>query len=110
MSHLLREDAWKVKPRKTAWMRDEVIVALDLYFREGKNPHMNSCAEVSSILRSIPIEEENLSDPKFRSPKSVATKMQNFVSLDIKSRRLVIRMSVRWTAMSGKSSPAISLG
>jgi 5-methylcytosine-specific restriction protein A len=87
MSHLLREDAWKVKPRKTAWMRDEVIVALDLYLREGKNPHMALCAEVSSVLRSIPIEAENRSDPKFRSPKSVATKMQNFVSLDPKVAR-----------------------
>jgi 5-methylcytosine-specific restriction protein A len=68
-------------------MRDEVIVALDLYLREGKNPHMSHCAQVSDVLRSIPIEADNRSDPRFRSPKSVATKMQNFVALDPKVAR-----------------------
>jgi 5-methylcytosine-specific restriction enzyme A len=76
-----------MKPRRSAWLRDEVIVALDLYLREGKNPRMESCAEVSSILRAIPIETDNLSDSKFRSPKSVASKMQNFVALDPKVAR-----------------------
>jgi 5-methylcytosine-specific restriction enzyme A len=71
-----------MKPRKTAWMRDELIVALDLYFREDKNPRMAACAEVSSVLRAIPIEMNNLSDPEFREPASVRSKTQNFLALD----------------------------
>jgi 5-methylcytosine-specific restriction enzyme A len=63
-------------------MRDEVILALDLYVREDRNPGMAACAEVSSILRAIPIEMEKSADPSFRGPDSVRSKTQNFLGLD----------------------------
>lgn len=68
-------------------MRDEVILALDLYVREDGNPGTAACVELSSILRSIPIGMENLSDPAFRGPESVRSKTQNFLGLDESSTK-----------------------
>lgn len=71
------------KSRKTAWLRDEVILALDLYRREGRNPSAESLEEVSRQLRAIPIEEHWVEeDPKFRNPTGVYLKVANFVALD----------------------------
>jgi 5-methylcytosine-specific restriction protein A len=71
------------KSRKDAWLRDEVILALDLYRREGRNPSDADLEEVSQQLRAIPIEE-NWADenPKFRNPTGVYLKVANFVALD----------------------------
>jgi len=63
-------------------MRDEVILALDLYFRGDRNPSMDACTELSSILRSIPVEKELAADPAFRGPNSVRSKTQNFLGMD----------------------------
>jgi 5-methylcytosine-specific restriction enzyme A len=71
-----------MKPRKTAWMRDEVILALDLYIREGRKPTMAACTQLSSVLRAVPIEMENLEDASFRGPESVRSKTENFRGLD----------------------------
>jgi 5-methylcytosine-specific restriction enzyme A len=63
-------------------MRDELILALDLYMREGPNPGAAAAAELSGTLRSIPIEPQLTENPKFRSPQSVTYKLQNFVAID----------------------------
>lgn len=68
--------------RKDAWLRDEIIVALDLYRREGRNPSEEGVAEVSSLLRSIPIESHLAANPKFRNRTGVRLKVSNFVALD----------------------------
>jgi 5-methylcytosine-specific restriction protein A len=71
-----------VPSRAQAWLRDELILALDLYLREGPNPGAGSAAELSGTLRSIPIEEELTESPRFRSPQSITYKLQNFVAID----------------------------
>lgn len=68
--------------RAQAWLRDELILALDLYMREGPNPGSGPATELSGVLRSIPIEEKLTESPRFRSPQSVTYKLQNFVAID----------------------------
>jgi 5-methylcytosine-specific restriction enzyme A len=63
-------------------LRDESILALDLYLREGKNADRTSRQQVSDLLRAIPIEQELAADPNFRGLNSVGDKLSNFVSLD----------------------------
>jgi 5-methylcytosine-specific restriction enzyme A len=59
-----------------------VILALDLYRREGRNPSAQSVAEVSEQLRSIPIEPHLADDPRFRNVVGVRMKVANLVALD----------------------------
>lgn len=70
------------KLRKDYWLRDEVILALDLYRREGRSPSSSAVAELSEQLRSIPIESHFAEDPKFRNLSGVRLKVSNFVALN----------------------------
>src|SRR5262249_33523083 len=68
--------------RKDAWLRDELILALDLYRREGRNPSEESVQELSDVLRSIPIEQQLADAARFRNPTGVRLKVSNFVAID----------------------------
>jgi hypothetical protein len=57
-------------------MRDELILALELYFRGGPDPGADAAQELSDVLRAIPVETELTADPRFRSPQSVTYKLQ----------------------------------
>lgn len=70
------------RSRKDAWLRDELILALDLYKREGRNPSAAAVKELSDLLRSIPIERELAADARFRNEAGVYLKVYNFVSID----------------------------
>jgi 5-methylcytosine-specific restriction protein A len=70
------------RSRRQAWLRDELILALDLYIREGKGAPPRSRQRVSDLLRSLPIERELTEDPRFRSEKAVSYKLHNFVGID----------------------------
>lgn len=70
------------RSRKNAWLRDELILALDLYRRAGRKPSLSQLDDLSATLRDIPIEQELALDPKFRGRDSVYLKLANFVSLD----------------------------
>jgi 5-methylcytosine-specific restriction enzyme A len=67
------------------WVRDEVILALDLYLRRrtrlpGKqNPEV---VELSALLRRLPVHSGRVMAANFRNPESVAFKIQNLASLD----------------------------
>jgi 5-methylcytosine-specific restriction protein A len=63
-------------------MRDELILALDLYVREGPNPSGEAKNELSALLRSIPIEPELAENPRFRNRPGVALKVSNFAAID----------------------------
>jgi 5-methylcytosine-specific restriction enzyme A len=67
--------------RAPAWSRDELILALDLYFRVGKarQDHPDVVA-LSQILRSA--HGGDLADRSLRSPDSVHLKLQNLLRLD----------------------------
>lgn len=70
------------RSRKNYWLRDEVILALDLYRREGRNPSSGAIAELSEQLRSIPIELHHADGAEFRNIASVKLKISNFVALN----------------------------
>ena len=59
-----------------------MILALDLYRREGRNPPVSAIEEVSQQLRAFPIERHLADNPKFRNPTGVYLKVANFVALD----------------------------
>jgi 5-methylcytosine-specific restriction protein A len=68
--------------RKHSWLRDERLLALDLYLTEGTRASPSSISALSTLLRAFPIEAELAADPRFRSYASVATKLANFMALD----------------------------
>jgi 5-methylcytosine-specific restriction protein A len=68
--------------RKNRWLRDERILALDLYLREGSSASSSSIRDLSALLRTFPIEAELAANPRFRSYASVATKLANFMAID----------------------------
>ena len=73
----------KSAKRNPDWSREERILALDLYVREGGlgrgDPRVK---ELSEILRQL-AKGIDLHDPKrFRSRDGVAMKLRNFTSID----------------------------
>lgn len=70
------------RSRKSVWLRDELILALDLYQQSGRKPSESALDELSATLRSMPIEPELAVDPGFRSHDSMYYKLANFASLD----------------------------
>jgi 5-methylcytosine-specific restriction protein A len=72
------------KIRPPAWSRDELILALDLYFTLGPikaRQHHPKVIELSGLLRKINNIPED-GDPSFRSGNSVHLKLQNFLRVD----------------------------
>jgi 5-methylcytosine-specific restriction protein A len=68
------------------WVRDELILALDLYFeiefrrnRSEKNPRIE---ELSKHLNALPIHKEHLRGRDFRNPTGVYMKLSNFLRFD----------------------------
>lgn len=59
------------RSRKDAWLRDEIILALDLYQREGRNPSAEATESTGQELRSIPVEAHLADDPQFRNAAAV---------------------------------------
>lgn len=70
--------------RNPNWVRDEVILALDLYFREP-NSHGNSShpevIKLSDFLNSLDIHSDKKLD-NFRNPNGIGMKLSNFRALD----------------------------
>lgn len=71
--------------RNPKWHRDEIILALDLYFKlepgqiHARNP---AIIELSKVLNKLPIHEERPDSIKFRNPNGVGLKLSNFLALD----------------------------
>jgi hypothetical protein len=81
---LLSNNLWLMS-RNPAWTDDELILALDLYFR--LNPARTSDSnpaiiELSGVLNSLPIHAEALRGEKFRNPSGVYMKLCNFLRFD----------------------------
>jgi 5-methylcytosine-specific restriction protein A len=70
---------------KPDWSRDELILALELYFREpmarGSKTHPE-VVNLSKILNQLPIHQGQALDDAFRNPSGVAMKLSNFLRLD----------------------------
>lgn len=67
------------------WHRDEIILALDLYFQlepgqiHARNPKI---IELSKVLNQLPLNKEKIDKAKFRNPNGVGLKLCNFLALD----------------------------
>lgn len=73
------------KKRNPAWQRDELILALDLYFRHNPNQISSNHDEVvklSKLLNSLPIHGNKSNSANFRNPNGVHMKMCNFLRFD----------------------------
>src|SRR5947208_428970 len=71
--------------RNPAWSTDELILALDLYFRVPPNSTSKSNSqilELSETLNRLPIHPERPDAEKFRNPNGVYMKMCNFLRFD----------------------------
>ena len=69
--------------RDAKWERDEIILALDLYFEmDGGNPPKAKLIELSEIINSLPLFKSDQKSSKFRNPDGVGMKLSNFISLD----------------------------
>lgn len=71
--------------RNPPWHRDELILALDLYFRHPPSRIRQSHPEVvelSRILDSLPIHEYRPDAERFRNANGVYMKLCNFLRLD----------------------------
>jgi 5-methylcytosine-specific restriction protein A len=71
--------------RNPKWTRDELILALDLYFRcppLKTNKDHHEIVELSNILNSLPIHPQKSEYEKFRNPNGVYMKLCNFLRFD----------------------------
>lgn len=72
-------------PRNPPWTRDELILALDLYFEVNPlhthqgNPQIS---QLSDLLNKLPIHERSSDYERFRNPAGVYMKLCNFLRLD----------------------------
>jgi 5-methylcytosine-specific restriction enzyme A len=71
--------------RNPKWHRDEIILALDLYFSptrgtiDVKNPNI---IELSKVLNSLPLFYNKPDEDRFRNANGVALKLSNFLPFD----------------------------
>jgi 5-methylcytosine-specific restriction enzyme A len=75
----------KKKIKNPDWTREEMILALDLYFRldQGQMHHRNpDVIRVSNELIALNIHTEISDKKKFRSPDSVSRRLGNFKTMD----------------------------
>ncbi|MGB3180559.1 MAG: HNH endonuclease [Cyclobacteriaceae bacterium] len=67
------------------WHRDELILALDLYYRLPHGQFDKKTKEVialSELLQTLPVNTGRADGENFRSPNSVAMKLSNFSAID----------------------------
>lgn len=69
--------------RPPTWVKDELILALDLYIRRGWLDDLHpEVQELSSLLNGLPIHPEWRFTPRFRNANGVCMKLANFQALD----------------------------
>ena len=72
-------------PRNPPWNRDELILALDLYFRLGRKhegPRHPEVVKLSATLNSLPVHQDKSQQITYRNPAGVAMKLANFLTHD----------------------------
>jgi len=71
--------------RNPDWTRDELILALELYFRSGRRQLDATHPEVialSGVLNSLGVHDGQERNAEFRNPNGTAMKLGNFSSVD----------------------------
>lgn len=72
-------------PRNPNWTRDELILALDLYFKVNPSSVSQNHPDIvalSELLNKLPIHANVSTDQKFRNPNGVYMKLCNFLRFD----------------------------
>lgn len=67
--------------RNPNWMRDELILALDLYLSEGRKqlePSDPKVIQLSQLLNQLPIHPRELRENKFRNPTGSFNEVRQF--------------------------------
>lgn len=75
----------KPAKRNPVWTRDELILALDLYFRVDPSHASKKHPEIvalSELLNALPIGQDKEADERFRNANGVYMKLCNFLRLD----------------------------
>jgi 5-methylcytosine-specific restriction enzyme A len=71
--------------RNPDWIRDEVILALDLYIRANRQQLPAAHPEVirlSELLNRLPIHPHAMRDETFRNPNGISMILGNFLGVD----------------------------
>lgn len=71
--------------RNPPWKRDELILALDLYFQHKPSAISKThpkIAELSDVLNQLPIHTDRPDRARFRNPNGVYMKLCNFLAVD----------------------------
>lgn len=71
--------------RNPKWHRDEIILALDLYFdpKRGSIDDKNRrIIELSKLLNKLPLFSDRPDQERFRNPNGVTLKLSNFLAFD----------------------------
>ena len=69
--------------RNPPWAEEELLLALDLYLREGLLDDKNQAViELSRGLKDLTLHSERPDEFRFRNPNGVALKLANFTALD----------------------------
>ncbi|WP_319548080.1 HNH endonuclease [Desulfogranum marinum] len=79
------EENTEKRQRNPKWVRDELILALDLYFREPAthgNASHPAVVELSNILNTLPLHKGRKLNEKYRNPNGVGMKLANFRTFD----------------------------
>jgi 5-methylcytosine-specific restriction protein A len=86
------------KSSRLNWTHDELILALDLYFKDpaahGNDKHPG-VIELSELLQDLPIHPPSLRKPNFRNPNAVGLKLVNFRALDPKYAGVGLQQGAR---------------
>lgn len=67
------------------WDRDEIILALNLYFDKERGPIVAKNPKIialSQVLNKLPIFTNRPNEEKFRNPNGVTLKLSNFLAID----------------------------
>ncbi len=71
--------------RNPDWVRDEIILAMDLYVRAGRKQLPPGHAEVvrlSQLLNGLPVHPASSRDENFRNPNGISMILGNFLGID----------------------------
>lgn len=71
--------------RNPDWQRDELILALDLYFKHAPSvpgPEHSEIVALSRLLKDLPIHPARPDPERFRNPASVRSKLYNLAAFD----------------------------
>jgi 5-methylcytosine-specific restriction enzyme A len=71
--------------RNPAWVRDEIILAMDLYVRAGRKqlpPGHEEVLRLSQLLNRLPIHPASVRDENFRNSNGISMILGNFLGVD----------------------------